>query len=251
MKSRYEIFNADCLEQMKSIPDKSVDMILCDLPYGTTACKWDVLIPFDKLWEQYERIIKDNGAIVLFGSEPFSSQLRVSNLKLFRYDWIWKKSNGGGFLMANKIPLKRHEIVSVFYKKLPKYFPIKTKGKPYITKSKSAGEIHGKETARRLSGWDTKNNGDRFPISVLDFKNDTGQHPTQKPVALLEYLIKTYTQENEVILDNTMGSGSCGVACMNTHRKFIGIERDKKYFKIAQKRIEEAILDQEKYKKTA
>jgi site-specific DNA-methyltransferase (adenine-specific) len=245
MKSRYEIFNEDCLVKMKSIPDKSVDMILCDLPYGTTACKWDVIIPFYKLWEQYKRVIKDNGAIVLFGSEPFSSQLRTSNLKMFKYDWIWKKSTGGGFLLANKMPLKRHEICSVFYKKLPDYFPIKTKGKPYTCKRASGGEIHGKEQAKKLAGWTTKSNGERFPTSILEFKNDTGFHPTQKPISLLEYLIKSYTQENELVLDNTMGSGSTGVACINTNRKFVGIEKDKKYFEIAKKRLNKALENQE------
>ena len=232
------IKQGDCLELMKEIPDKSIDMILCDLPYGTTACKWDVIIPFDKLWEQYNRIIKDNGAIVLFGSEPFSTNLRMSNFKNYRYDWIWKKPKGSGFLNAKKMPLKSHEIISVFYKKLPTYNPQFSKGEPYKNEQGYVGEYLNKN--KNMKRVKTENTGFRYPKSVIDFSIQTGYHPTQKPVALLEYLIKTYTNENEVVLDNCMGSGSTGVACINTNRRFIGFELDEKYFEIARKRIEEA-----------
>jgi len=229
----------DCLELMKDIPDKSIDMILCDLPYGTTACKWDVIIPFEPLWEQYKRIIKDRGAIVLFGSEPFSTELRHSNLKMFKYDWIWSKNRGTGLFNAKKMPMKSHEVISVFCKKLPIYNPQMRLGfKAYKCKQgKQSGAfgISNKEIV-------TDNNGERYPISVLEFNSTNGKnvHPTQKPVALLEYLIKTYTQEGETVLDNCMGSGSTGVACLNTNRRFIGIEKDDKYFEIAKSRIEKA-----------
>lgn len=230
------LIHGDCLEEMKNISNKSVDMILCDLPYGTTVCKWDVVIPFDLLWIQYKRVIKDNGAIVLFGSEPFSSHLRMSNLKMYKYDWIWIKSNGGGFLNANKQPLKRHEHVHIFSKKQSIYIPQKTQGKAYTCISGSAGETTQDQS---VSGWKTVNDGTRFPLAHQIFKSEVGLHPTQKPVSLLEYLIKTYTNENELVLDNCMGSGSTGVACKNLNRKFIGIEKEIKYFEIAQKRINE------------
>lgn len=248
---KFDLFNGDCLEIMKNISDKSIDMILCDLPYGTTACKWDSVIPFEPLWEQYNRIIKDNGAIVLFGSEPFSSYLRMSNIKNYKYDWIWNKNRGYGFATANKMPMKSHEIISVFYKKLPTYNPQKTTGLPYKTKAglrknviktlRDSETIKGDKN-RQCACFraETINNGDRFPLSIIAFNRDSKKlHPTQKPVALLEYLIKTYTNENETVLDNCMGSGSTGVACINTNRHFIGIELDKNYFEIAKKRIEE------------
>lgn len=231
------ILLGDCLEQMKTLPDNSVDMCLTDPPYGTTACKWDSIIPFEPMWAELKRVVKKNGAICLFGSEPFSSQLRNSNLKEFRYDWIWQKSNGGGFLNANRQPLKRHEMISVFSKKQSAYYPQKTKGQPYTCTRASAGETTQDQT---VAGWVTKNDGDRFPLSYQYFSSETGLHPTQKPVPLLEYLIKTYTLENETVLDFTMGSGSTGVACANLNRKFIGIEKDDAYFAIAQKRIEHA-----------
>jgi site-specific DNA-methyltransferase (adenine-specific) len=225
----------DCLELMKTIPDNSIDFVLTDPPYGTTACKWDSVISFEPMWKELKRIRKEKCAIVLFGSEPFSSHLRMSNIKEFKYDWIWLKSNGGGFLNANRQPLKRHEQISVFSKKQSSYYPQKTKGKPYRCTSASAGETTQDQS---VAGWVTENNGDRFPISNVPFKSETGLHPTQKPVALLEYLIKTYTLENETVLDFTMGSGSTGVACKNTNRNFIGIERDESYFSSAKKRIE-------------
>ncbi len=252
-----KLLYGDCLELMKDIPDKSVDMILCDLPYGTTACKWDNVIPFEPMWEQLNRVIKDNGAIVLFGSEPFSSYLRMSNIKYYKYDWIWDKERGYGFANANKMPMKSHEIISIFYKKLPVYNPQKTKGKPYKTnggmrknsiKTLSGDKIQNHNRSNIVSFYrsETTNNGDRFPLSIIKFKRDNDKHhPTQKPVSLLEYLIKTYTLENETVLDFTMGSGSTGVACVNTNRNFIGIELDEKYFEIAKDRIEQAEKDKE------
>ena len=213
-------------------------------PYGTTSCKWDIIIPFDKLWKQYERIIKDDGAILLFGSEPFSSYLRLSNLKIYKYDWIWQKTKGGGFALANKQPLKRHETISVFYKKQPTYNPIKTtidEKNRDKRKTISSPKMSKEDTSQpKMKLIRTKDDGTRFPISVLQFKSHwgKGQHPTQKPVELLEYLIKTYTNENETVLDNCMGSGSTGIACLNINRNFIGIELDDKYFEMAKDRIE-------------
>jgi DNA modification methylase len=233
------IIEGDCLEGMAKLADNSVDLCLTDPPYGTTACKWDSVIPFEPMWEQLKRIVKPNGAICLFGSEPFSSHLRMSNIKMFRYDWIWLKSNGGGFLNANRQPLKRHEHISVFSQSQSIYFPQKTAGRPYRCTSAAAGETTQDQT---VAGWVTVNKGDRFPVSWQNFKSETGLHPTQKPTALLEYLIKTYTREGETVLDFTMGSGSTGVACKNLNRQFIGIEKDAKYFEIAQKRIEAAML---------
>jgi DNA modification methylase len=231
-----DLRQGDCLEVMKDIPDKSIDMILCDLPYGTTACKWDNVILFEELWEQYNRIIKDNGAIVLFGSEPFSSKLRMSNLKMFKYDWIWEKEQGANFMLCKFQPYKVHEIISVFSKNKHFYKPIKTKGKPYISGKGTSGDI-----TNNVVKIQTKNDGERYPRSVLNFNTEkrNSKHPTQKPIALLEYLIKTYTNENETVLDNCMGSGSTGVACINTNRKFIGIEIDENYFNIAKERINE------------
>ena len=234
-----ELWCGDCLELMKNIPDKSVDMILCDLPYGTTTCKWDSIIPFEPLWEQYNRIIKDNGAICLFGSEPFSTELRHSNLKMFKYDWVWEKEQGANFMLCKYQPYKVHEIISVFSKKTHNYYPQMTEGKPYISGKGNSGEI-----TRCVTKVQTKNNGTRYPRSIQKFSTDKAKgslHPTQKPVALLEYLIKTYTNENETVLDNCMGSGSTGVACVNTDRKFIGIELDNTYFEIAKERINKAV----------
>ena len=235
-----DIKKGDCLELMKDIPDKSIDMILCDLPYGTTKNKWDSVIPLNKLWEQYERMIKDNGAIVLFSQMPFSAELVHSNLKLFKYEWIWQKDNGTGFLNAKKMPLKIHENILVFYKKLPLYNPqMRTGFKPYKCKQGR----HSTNYGAYEQGHITESNGERYPIDIIKFKKDSGLHPTQKPVELLEYLIKTYTNENETVLDNCMGSGSTGVACINTNRNFIGYELDEKYFEIAEKRINEAMCN--------
>ena len=233
---KIELIQGDCLEKMKDIPDKSIDMILCDLPYGTTACKWDTVIPFEPLWEQYKRIIKDNGAIVLFGSEPFSSYLRMSNIKQFKYDWIWDKKLAGNGILAKKQPLKIHEIISVFNSKT--YYPQKTKGKFRKKMGLKESQITGGN-----SFCNETENDEYYPKSIQEFgigNLRTGRlHPTQKPVALLEYLIKTYTLEWETVLDNCMGSGSTGVACKNLNRNFIGIELDPEYFKIAEKRINE------------
>ena len=235
-----DIKQGDCLELMKDIPDESIDMILCDLPYGTTKNKWDSVIPLNKLWKSYERIIKDNGAIVLFSQMPFSAELVHSNLKLFKYEWIWQKDNGTGFLNAKKMPLKIHENILVFYKKLPLYNPqMRTGFKPYKCKQGR----HSTNYGAYEQGHITESNGERYPIDIIKFKKDNGLHPTQKPVELLEYLIKTYTNENETVLDNCMGSGSTGVACVNTNRNFIGYELDEKYFEIAGKRINETMCN--------
>ena len=236
-----QLFQGDCLELMKDVPDGSIDMILCDLPYGTTACKWDTIIPFEPLWEQYKRIIKDNGAIVLFSSEPFTSFLVQSNLKHFKYKWIWKKEQGVNPLLSKKQPLNDIEEICVFYKKQATYNPQFTKGKPYeITRdrNKRVCEVNGHTFTQTT----TINDGSRYPKRVLEFKRETGKHPTQKPVALLEYLIKTYTNEGETVLDNCMGSGSTGVACVNTGRRFIGMELDEQYYKIAKQRIDDAVF---------
>ena len=239
----YKLLKGDCLELMKTIPDKSIDMILCDLPYGTTRNKWDSVIPLDKLWEQYSRIIKDNGAIVLFSQMPFTAELVHSNLNLFKYEWIWQKENGTGFLNAKKMPLKIHENIEIFYKKTPTYNPQMRKGfKPYSQMSGRGSSNYGEQIRVQ-----TINDGERYPIDIIEFKRDKEKlHPTQKPIELLEYLIKTYTNENETVLDNCMGSGSTGIACLNTNRNFIGIELDDGYFKIAQERIENHTAQEER-----
>ena len=230
-----ELLQGNCLELMKDISDKSIDLILCDLPYGTTQCKWDVIIPFDALWEQYNRIIKDRGAIVLFGVEPFSSILRMSNIKNYKYDWVWKKPNATTPNLAKIQPMRIYELISVFYKKQPTYNPQMREGKPYTWNStRSGGEASNIKYAEDKA---IVNTGTRYPINVLEFKQERGLHPTQKPVPLLEYLIKTYTNEGDTVLDNCMGSGSTGVACRNTNREFIGMELDEKYFNIAKERI--------------
>ena len=239
------LFHGDCLELMKDIPDKSVDMVLTDPPYGTTACKWDVVIPFEPMWEQLKRIIKDDGAICLFGSEPFSSHLRLSNLKMFKYDLIWDKIRSGAIGVAKYRPMPSHENISIFCKKSHSYFPQMRVGKPY-TDNRGENYFTDKYKNEHKYGFKTKkpqyNKGVRYPLSVIiETKfNKKNQHPTQKPVPLLEYLIKTYTLENETVLDFTMGSGSTGVSCKNLNRNFIGIEKDEKYFEIAKKRIKEA-----------
>ena len=222
---------------MKQIPGASIDLILCDLPYGTTQNRWDTVIPLESLWTQYHRIIKDNGAIVLFAQTPFDKVLGCSNLNRLKYEWIWKKSQGTGHLNAKKMPMKAHENVLVFYKSLPTYNPQFREGSPYTVKRSGKGSTnYGKQIAVN-----TINSGYRYPLSVLEFNSDRGLHPTQKPVALLEYLVKTYSNPGELVLDNCMGSGSTGVACVNTDRNFIGIELDQGYFEIAQKRIDEAL----------
>jgi DNA modification methylase len=238
------LMQGDCLELMKGVPDGSVDMILADLPYQVTACKWDTIIPFEPLWEQYERVIKDNGAIVLFGQEPFSSNLRSSNFKLYRYDWIWEKDNHTNFLNIKKQPGKRHELISVFYKKQPTYNPQMWEGKENHSVGKQVGKMVEREyLGNKFELKETKKSNLKYPISILRFKGEgrgKAVHPTQKPVELCEYLIKTYTNEGETVLDNCMGSGTTGVACKNLNRNFIGMELDKEYFEIAKKRITEA-----------
>lgn len=231
---RYKLLQGDCLELMENIPDKSIDMILCDLPYGTTKNKWDSVIDLESLWGGYRRIIKDNGAIVLFAQTPFDKVLGNSNLKMLKYEWIWEKHMATGHLNAKKMPMKAHENILVFYKKLPIYNPQFTEGKPYIVNRGNDSSNYGKQRATT-----TINNGFRYPRDIVKFKHDKEKlHPTQKPVELLEYLIKTYTNENMLVLDNCMGSGSTGIACLNTNRRFIGIELDENYFQIAQDRIE-------------
>ena len=242
---KINLIKGDCLEKMKDISDKSIDMILCDLPYGTTQNKWDSIIPLDKLWEQYCRVIKDNGAIVLFAQTPFDKVLGCSNLKMLKYEWIWEKTSATGHLNAKKMPMKAHENILVFYKKLPTYNPQKTTGHTPVhsyTKHQDDGSNYGKTLIGISGGGSTE----RYPRSVQVFKTDKQKealHPTQKPVGLLEYLIKTYTNENETVLDNTMGSGSTGIACVNTKRNFIGIELDDNYFDIAKNRINTYIED--------
>ena len=235
-----DLRHGDCLELMKDIPNKSIDMILCDLPYGTTRNKWDSIISLDKLWEQYERIIKDNGAIVLFAQTPFDKVLGVSNLKMLRYEWIWKKSKATGHLNAKKMPLKEHENILIFYKNLPRYNAqgLIKKVIPTIRRGRDNGSNYGESSKDAIQEYEN------YPKSVLEFAS-VGKtiHPTQKPVELLEYLIKTYTIEGELVLDNCMGSGSTGVACVNTGREFIGIELDENYYNIAKNRISQALND--------
>lgn len=230
------LLQGDCLELMRDIPDNSIDMICCDPPYGTTQCKWDSIIPLDLMWNQLLRIIKPNGAIILFAGQPFTSILITSQLKYFKYTWTWKKTTPTGFLNAKKEPLRVIEDVCIFYKAPPTYNPQFTEGKPYTQKSGRQTENYGNQIQVI-----TENDGKRYPLNILEYaKTGIKVHPTQKPVPLLEYLIKTYTQEGEVVLDFTMGSGSTGVASKNLKRDFIGIELDEKYFGIAYKRIQEA-----------
>ena len=249
---KIELIQGDCLEKMKDIPDGSVDMILCDLPYGTTACKWDMVIPFDKLWEQYKKIIKPNGCIALFGSEPFSSHLRLSNLNWFKYDWVWKKNRHSNFLTAKYEPRRIYEHIHIFSEKKTTYNPLMielsedTKKRNNRTRNlrsdPKGGQYEGIKNATN-----TKNQTKGLPINIIEFKLEQNNqfkkqvfHPTQKPVKLLEYLITTYTNKNELVLDNTMGSGSTGLAAVNLGRKFIGIEKEENYYQIAEERIKKA-----------
>ncbi|WWQ70393.1 hypothetical protein mEp515_06 [Escherichia phage mEp515] len=241
MNKDVTLLPGDCLELMKSIPDRSVNLILCDLPYGTTRNKWDSVIDLTSLWNEYKRI--NCGAIVLTAQTPFDKVLGASNIGMLRYEWIWRKEAGTGFLNAKRVPLKNHENVLVFYDKRPTYNPQMREGfKPYKRKK-------GRETSTNYnpSGIVTTVSGaKRYPVTVLEFPRDSAKlHPTQKPVALMEYLIKTYTNECDLVLDNCMGSGTTGVACMNTNRRFIGIEKDEKYFEIASNRINEALSNHE------
>lgn len=233
----YDLNQGDCLELMKGLPDGSVDLILCDLPYGTTACKWDSVIPFDLLWGQYRRVAKQNAAIVLTANQPFTSALVMSNPKAFKYTWAWVKTNCTGFANAKKQPLRQFEDVLVFYDCQPTYNPqgvIKLDNPK--TRTKNTGAIMGR-TGFKDGYQQTETN---YPKNVLQVPSERGLHPTQKPVALMEYLIRTYTNEGELVLDNCMGSGTTGVACANTGRRFIGMERDAGYFEVASRRIVEA-----------
>ena len=237
-----KIYNEDCLVGMKKIPDKSVDMILCDLPYGTTRNKWDTIIPLDELWKQYERVIKDNGAIVLNAQTPFDKVLGVSNLKMLKYEWIWDKVLPTGHLNAKKMPMKKTENILVFYKKLPTYNAQGLIYNPRMKKrsSKSVGSSnYGKHSDSNFSEYSG------YPTNLLKFKRESGLHPTQKPVALFEYLIKTYTNEGETVLDNCMGSGTTAIAAINTNRNYIGFELDEEYCELSNNRIKEFISEKE------
>jgi DNA (cytosine-5-)-methyltransferase len=256
MVSVIDLQQGNCLDLMKSLEDKSVDLILCDLPYGTTRNKWDSVIDLELLWEQYNRVIKERGAILLFAQTPFDKVLGVSNLKNLRYEIIWQKTAPTGFLNAKKMPMKAHENILVFYKKLPTYNPQMTKGHPRKVSSKASrsnsanrhtkkslnGESNYGVFANEIEGYDST---ERYPLSIQVFAKDQQKenyHPTQKPVALLEWLLKTYTNEGDLVLDNCMGSGSTGVACVNLNRNFIGMELTEQYFEIAKERIEKVVV---------
>ena len=252
-----KIIQGDCLDVMKDIPDKSIDMILCDLPYGTTACKWDTIIPFEPLWEQYKRIIKNNGAIVLTASQPFTSALVMSNIKMFKYEWIWDKKTTTNAFTAHKMPMKAHENICVFGNKI-NYYPQKEswsseqiKRMRYKTVVIEHSKYESNKNSRMIiQGRDMKVASGRFPQSVIRIngiakmsKIEEIVHPTQKPVALFEYLIKTYTNEKDLVLDNCAGSGTTGVACQNLSRNFILIEKEKKYCEIARQRLRQEVLN--------
>lgn len=239
-----KVYNGDCLEVMREIDDKSVDMILCDLPYGTTKCKWDQIIPFDKLWKEYKRIIKDDSPIVLCATQPFTSYLITSNIDMYKYTWVWDKVRPLGHLVSKKRPMQRTEEVVVFGNKKTRYFPqtisrnVVKKSKEYSRTSIMGGTVNADKNIERELTF-------RYPVNVLVFSNasQVGKlHPTQKPVALFEYLIRTYTTENMLVLDNCAGSGTTGVACKNTNRNFILIEKEKKYCDIIEKRLAEILL---------
>ena len=227
----------DCLDILPTLSGNSVDMVMVDLPYGTTACKWDSIISLDFLWEQYNRICKDNAAMVFTAAQPFTTTLASSNIDNFRYEWIWEKPQGTNPMNAKVMPLKSHENILVFYRSKPTYNPQMWYSTPYSGFSSDVskiGEVYGSQKSKHRDNPE----GSRYPKTILKYKQEKGLHPTQKPVGLMEYLIKTYTNEGDIVLDNTMGSGTTGVACMNCNRNFIGIESDKKYFDIAKERIE-------------
>ena len=240
---RNSVNQGDCLKLMNGIPDKSVDMILADLPYGTTACSWDSIIPLDKLWLQYERIIKDNGAIVLTASQPFTTELISSNIGLFRYEWIWRKTMPTLFQHANKRPMNKHENILVFYREKPEYSPQKEEGKPYkrVSGDRSKSGFHNNSIPKK----EINNQGLRYPTTLsAKFSNSNANrlHPTQKPVKLFEYLIKTYTNKGDLVLDNTAGSGTTGVACQNTNRDYILIEKKQKYIDVIKERLRGGVI---------
>ena len=243
------LIQGDCIEKMKNIESNSIDLICTDLPYGTTKCKWDIIIPFEELWSEYIRLIKDTGAIVLFGKEPFSSQLRVSNLDMYKYDWIWVKDTKSNFMQANHQPLNNVELISVFGKGYVReikdkvmmtYNPQFSEGKEYkLPKVSKTTDLFGENHKNGVYKHYDRDTSKRYPYNIIQFNMDRPKvHPTQKPVALLEYLIKTYTNECDTVLDSCMGSGTCGVACKNLNRNFIGIEKEEKYFNIAKKRLD-------------
>ena len=241
-----KIYNEDCLIGMQRIPDKSIDAIICDLPFGVTDCKWDSIIPFEPLWEQYIRVIKDNGAIVLFGSEPFTSMLICSNIKMFKYRWVWNKKFASNFSICKYQPLKIHEDICVFSTKTHKYIPQITQRDIHIVMGKNRSKHGSANLTYAKKEYDKKVYTTKQPQSILEYSVRDGKrgfHPTQKPVALLEYLVKTYTNEGETVLDNCMGSGTTAIACLNTNRNFIGFEMDKGYFDIANERIEKHIIE--------
>ena len=251
---KYKLYNGDCLEIMSVLIESGVkvDCIITDLPYGTTACKWDAIIPFEPMWDKLNKLIKDNGAMVMFGQEPFSTKLRSSNMTMYKYDWIWEKEQGSNFPNAKNQPLKIHELISVFSKgNMVHKGQTKNRMEYYPQGLVISNKTKNLKKDRALDGnylGSRKNQINKtfiqqftnYPTTILKFNRERGLHPTQKPIPLLEYLIKTYTNENETVLDFTMGSGSTGVACLNTNRNFIGIELDKNYFNIAKNRIEEA-----------
>jgi site-specific DNA-methyltransferase (adenine-specific) len=246
--SNFELYKGNCLELMQQIPSGSVDMVLCDLPYGTTACKWDTVIPFEPLWEQYRRVAKPTAAIVLTASQPFTTALISSNLREFAYCWVWNKRFAANFVQAKRMPLRIHEDVVVFCTsgKTPTYYPQMTPREKPIKKggNKQSAAIPIRQTkASAAFSVESKTYNEKCPETIIEFncREGRGLHPTQKPVALCEYLIKTYTNEDEWVLDNCMGSGTTGVACLNTNRNFIGIEQDEKYFQIARERIESVL----------
>ncbi len=243
------LLHGDCLELMATLPDASVDMILCDLPYGTTACKWDAVIPFEPLWAQYRRIAKPDAAILLTASQPFTSALVMSAPGMFRHEWVWQKNVGSNFANLKHAPFKEHESVLCFSTKAPKFYPIRqerSEGGKSMVRSCKYTSVANREYINGALAIDTaKRDPDtRHPSSVQKFNREVGLHPTQKPVALMEYMIRTYTHEGDTVLDNCMGSGTTGVACANTGRRFIGIERDDKYFAIASERIAAAQAQQ-------
>jgi len=238
--SRYELMCGDCLDLMKTIADESIDAIIADLPYGTTYCKWDAIIPLDNMWDAFDRIIKPNGAIVLTASQPFTSSLVMSRPNMFRTEWIWDKVNGTNFANAKKHPLKVHESILVFGKQATNYYPIMVQGKPNHKQGKSTSN----KSETRLINTRSKDDlsGLKYPKSIQTFAKHSSQcglHPTQKPIELMEYLVKTYSKQGDTVLDLTMGSGTTGVACITNDREFIGIELDKKYFNIAKNRLDE------------
>jgi DNA modification methylase len=223
----------DCLDILPTLSDNSIDLVLVDLPYGTTACKWDSIIPLDKLWEQYNRICKEDGAMVFTAAQPFTTILAASNIKNFRYEWIWEKPQGTNPMNAKVMPLKSHENILVFYRKKPTSTPYSG----FSSETSKIGEVYGSAKSKHRDNPE----GSRYPKTILQFKQEKGLHPTQKPVALMEYLIKTYSNEGDTVLDNTMGSGTTGVAAVNTGRRFIGIEKDPDYFAKAKERINNAV----------